>query len=393
MLKGLKPATIGIHGRRDKAYNAATFPIYLTSTFGFEHSEDIPAIIDGEIPDAYIYSRLGNPTVRNVEERLAMLEHAEYALLFNSGMAAVTAAVMANLEEGDLVAASRPIYGGSYHLFKEVLPRFGVKTIFLEAEQLYQLKNHAPEAKIVFFETPANPTCLVLDIQAIVAAAQEVGAMTIVDNTLASPINQNPLDWGVDIVLHSATKYLAGHSDVIAGAVMSSTENIAAIKELRMVFGGSMSPLTAFLLDRSLKTLKVRVDAHNRNAQAIAEFFASDKRVKNVYFPGLKGNVDYAIAKRQMRGFGGTMAIDLADAEAAMTFTDSLHLAFNAVSLGGVESLVTIPALSTHLHVDEEEKRIARVTPSTVRISIGIEDISDLLADFEQALAKIKIKV
>jgi cystathionine beta-lyase len=174
---------------------------------------------------------------------------------------------------------------------------------------------------------------------------------------------------------------------------MSSAENIAAIKELRMVFGGNMSSLTAFLLDRSLKTLKVRVDAHNRNAQTIAEFFASDKRVKNVYFAGLKGTTDYEIAKRQMNGFGGTMAIDLADAEAAITFTDSLQLAFNAVSLGGVESLVTIPALSTHLHVDEEEKRIARVTPSTVRISIGIEDISDLLADFEQALSKIKVKV
>jgi cystathionine beta-lyase/cystathionine gamma-synthase len=393
MLKGLKPATIGIHGRKDKAYNAATFPVYQTSTFGFEHSEDIPATIDGAMPDAYIYSRLGNPTVRNVEERLALLEHAEDALLFNSGMAAVTTAVMSNLEAGDMIAASRPIYGGSYHLFNHVLPRYGVKTVFLKAEELYQLKNHAPEAKLVFFETPANPTCLVLDMQAIVQAAHEIGAMTIVDNTFASPINQNPLDWGVDIVLHSATKYLGGHSDMIAGAVMSSKEQIVAISELRMVFGGSLSPLTAFLLDRSLKTLQVRVDAHNRNAQLLADFFASDKRIKQLYFPGLKGTVDYEIAKRQMHGFGGMMAIDLADAESAMVFTDSLQLAFNAVSLGGVESLVTIPALSTHLHVDEEEKRIARVTPATVRISVGIEDISDLIDDFEQALAKIKVKV
>lgn len=393
MLKGLKPATIGIHGRKDKSYNAATFPIYQTSTFGFEHSEQIPGIIDGQIPDAYIYSRLGNPTVRNVEERLALLEHAEDALLFNSGMAAVTAAVLAQVEEGDLIAASRPLYGGTYHLFNHVLPRYGVKTIFLEAEQLYQLKNYAPEAKIVFFETPANPTCLVLDIEAIVAAAQEIGALTIVDNTFASPINQNPLDFGVDVVLHSATKYLGGHSDLIAGAVMSSTAHITAMMEYRMIFGGNMSPLSAFLLDRSLKTLQVRVDAHNRNAMTIAEFFASDKRVKQVYFPGLKGTTDYEIAKRQMHGFGAMMAIDLADAEAAMSFTDSLKLVFNAVSLGGVESLVTIPALSTHLHVDEEEKRIARVSPATVRISVGIEDVNDLIGDFEQALATIKVKV
>lgn len=384
-----KPATIGIHGRQDKSYLAATYPIYQTSTFGFEKSDDIPAIIDGETPDSYVYSRLGNPTARNVEERLALLEHAEDAILFNSGMAAITATLMANLKAGDTLVASRPVYGGTYHLITELLPRYGVKTLFLEAEQLYDLKRYAPDATVVYFETPANPTCMVLSMPNIVRAAHEVGALIIADNTFASPINQNPLDWNVDIVLHSATKYLGGHSDLIAGVVMSSHEHMTTIAEYHTIFGGNISPMVAFLLDRSLKTLKARVDLNNRNACEVAKFFLSEPKVKKVYYPGLEGTSDYNYAKRQMRGFGGMLALEFADAESAKTFVDSLQIAFNAVSLGGVETLVTIPGMSTHLHVSDEEKQIARVTPATVRFSIGLEDVSDLIADFEQALAKI----
>jgi cystathionine beta-lyase/cystathionine gamma-synthase len=389
MHNGHKPATIGIHGRKDKSYLAATYPIYQTSTFGFEKSDDIPDVIDGKTPDTYVYSRLGNPTARNVEERLALLEHAEDAMLFNSGMAAVTAALMSNLRAGDTLVASRPVYGGTYHLITEILPRYGVRTVFLEAEQLYDLKHYAPDATVVFFETPANPTCMVLSMPNIVRAAHEVGALIIADNTFASPINQNPLDWKVDIVLHSATKYLGGHSDLIAGVVMAKQQLITALSEYHTIFGGSISPMVAFLLDRSLKTLKARVDLHNKNARRIAEFFTHETKVKQVYYPGLEDSCDYEYAKRQMRGFGGMLAIELADADSAKTFVDSLEIAFNAVSLGGVETLVTIPAMSTHLHVSEEEKNVARVTPATVRLSIGLEDVSDLIADFEQALAKI----
>lgn len=384
-----KPATIGIHGRIDKSYLAATYPIYQTSTFGFEKSDDIPARFNGEVPDSYVYSRVGNPTVRNVEERLALLEHAEDAILFNSGMAAITAALMSNLQAGDKLVASRPVYGGTYHLMTEILPRYGIKTIFLEAEQLYDLKHHVPDATVVFFETPANPTCMVLSMPNIVRAAHEIGALTISDNTFASPINQNPLDWNVDIVLHSATKYLGGHSDLIAGVVMGKQQHITAINEYHTIFGGNISAMVAFLLDRSLKTLKVRVDLHNQNAAQVAQFFVNEAKIKQVYYPGLEGTCDYEYAKRQMRGFGGMLAIEFADAELAKTFVDSLQIAFNAVSLGGVETLVTIPAMSTHLHVGEEEKTIARVSPATVRFSVGLEDISDLIADFEQALAKI----
>ena len=389
MHNGHKPATIGIHGRKDKSYLAATYPIYQTSTFGFEHSDDIPAVIDGETPDAYVYSRLSNPTARNVEERLARLEHAADAILFNSGMAAITATLMANLQEGDTLVASRPVYGGTYHLMMTILPRYGIKTVFLEAEQLYDLKHYAPDAAVVFFETPANPTCMVYSIPDIVQAALEIEALIVADNTFASPINQNPLDWHVDIVLHSATKYLGGHSDLIAGVVMGSQQHIDALSEYHTIFGGRISPMVAFLLDRSLKTLKVRVDAINKNAAQVARFFVNERKIKQVYYPGIEGTCDYDYAKRQMHGFGGMLAIELADAKSAKTFVDSLQIAFNAVSLGGVEALVTIPAMSTHLHVNDEEKAIARVTPATVRLSLGLEDIDDLIADFEQALAKL----
>lgn len=385
-----KPATIGIHGRNDQSYHSAIFPIYQTSTFGFEHNADIAGVISGETPDAYIYSRLGNPTVRNVEERLALLEGAEDALLFSSGMAAIMTTILAHVSAGDTLVASRPIYGGTYKLIADVLPRYGIKTLFLEAEDLYMLERHAPEAKLVFFETPANPTCTLIDIAAVVKAAQKVGALTVIDNTFASPINQHPIELGVDMVVHSATKYLGGHSDLIAGAVMTSYALMTPIREHLIVFGGCMSPLEAFLLDRSLKTLRARVELHNYNAMQLAMFFSDEDKIEKVYYPGLPNTSDYEIANKQMTGFGGMLALQMQSAEAAETFVDHLTLALNAVSLGGVETLVTIPALSTHATVDAEELRIARVTPATVRISAGLEDIDDLLGDFKASLVAVR---
>lgn len=387
--KNFGQATIGIHGRIEEKFLPATYPIFQTSTFGFHDSDEMLAAFQGEVPDAHIYTRLTNPTVRNVEERLAPLEGAEQALLFSSGMAAITAVLMGYLQQGDLLVSSRPVYGGTHHLIADLLPRWGIQTRFLSEDELYDLPTHAPEARMVFIETPANPTCMVLSLPQIVASAKQVGALTVVDNTFASPINQQPLSHGVDIVVHSATKYLGGHSDVIAGAVMTSAEMMEPIAENRLIFGGCGSPLEAFLLDRSLKTLHMRVQQHNQNAQQVAEFFADAMKIQQVYYPGLPGTVDHERAKEQMCGFGGMLALEMESAEAASTFVEALHLGFNAVSLGGVETLVTIPAKSTHSKVAPEELAIARVTPATVRISVGVENIEDLIADFSQALMKV----
>ena len=383
-------ATRAIHGRQDHSFLSAVYPIYQTSTFGVEHSEDYADFfVNGDI-ESYVYTRVNNPTVRNAEERLATLEQTDDAILFASGMAAVTASILSVVQSGDLVVASRPVYGGTQHFLADIAPKFGIEVRFLANEELYNLERYAPEAKVVFFETPANPTIMCISIPDVVAAAQRVGAITIVDNTFASPINQLPSLLGVDIVMHSVTKYLGGHTDIIGGAVCTSEKFIGAVREQLIVFGGCTTPMNAFLLERSLKTLPMRMKVHNTNAQIVAEFFEADARIQQVYYPGLKSSPDYEIASRQMMGFSGMMAIDLIDDEAAKIFADSLRLGFNAVSLGGVETLITIPALSTHAGVSEEEKKIARVTPSTVRISVGLEDVDDLIADFEQALSQIK---
>lgn len=379
-------STTAIHGRKDEQYHSATYPIYQTSTFAVPHTEDFKRFFEEGEDDFYVYTRAHNPTVRNVEERLAKLEYAEDAVLFSSGMAAVTSAILSVVRAGDTIVSSRPVYGGTYHFLKDVAPTLGIKTVFLDAAQLYEFDTYAPEAKLVYFETPANPTVMCLDIHAVVKVAQRCGAVTMVDNTFASPINQNPILLGVDIVLHSATKYIGGHSDVIAGAVMTSKERIMAVREMLMMFGGCASPLEAFLIDRSLKTLPLRVAESNKNAMLLAEFFAAHPLVQAVHYPGLPSSPDYAIAKAQMHGFGGMLAIELPSRAAGIAFCDALEIALNAVSLGGVETLVTMPGMSTHSLVDAEELRIARLQGGTIRISAGIEDIEDLIADFEQAL-------
>ncbi len=383
-------STRAIHGRQDQSFLSAVYPIYQTSTFGVEHSEDYADFfVNGDI-ESYVYTRVNNPTIRNVEERLADLEQTDDAVLFSSGMAAVTASILAVAQKGDLVVASRPVYGGTQHFLADIAPKFGIDVQFLENEELYNLEHYAPEAKVVFFETPANPTIMCIDIPAVVSAAKHIGAITIVDNTFASPINQLPTSFGVDMVVHSVTKYLGGHTDLIGGVVCTSAEYIGAVREQLIVFGGCTTPMNAFLLERSLKTLPMRMKLHNSNALTVAEFFEADSRIQQVYYPGLKSSPDFEIANHQMMGFSGMMAIDLIDDEAAKVFADSLQLGFNAVSLGGVETLITIPALSTHAGVSEEEKRIARVKASTVRISVGLEDVDDLILDFEQALSQIK---
>jgi cystathionine beta-lyase/cystathionine gamma-synthase len=388
-LKKHGKSTRAIHGRRDTSYRGGVYPIYQTTTFAVERSEDYDRYIRGE-EDFYIYSRYHNPTVRNVEEKLAKLENGEDALMFSSGMAAITSAILAFVQSGDLVAASRRLYGVTYRFLRDVAPKYGIRAVFLDDDDLYRVDQVAPNAKLVYFETPINPTSAVVSIPQVVAAAQQIGAISMMDNTFASPINQNPLDFGVDVVVHSATKYIGGHSDVMAGAVITSKALMKGVRDNLKMFGGCINPLDAYLLDRSLKTLKVRVEGQNANALKLAEFFCAERKVRRVYYPGLPSSPAYAIARQQMHGFGGMLCVELDSLDAAKSLCDSLQVALNATSLGGVETLVSIPVLSSHINMSDDELRAAGVAPGMVRISVGLEDADDLIADFQAALAAIQ---
>lgn len=381
-------ATQAIHGRTESLYRSAVYPVFHSTTFAVAKSDDYGRYYGGE-EDLYIYARQGNPTVRNVEEKLAVLENGEDAVLFASGMAAITSTVLAFVSGGDTLVASSRLYGTAYHFLNTHAARFGVNVHFLPEDDLYRLDALIPQAKAVYFETPINPTSDCIAIPRVVAAARKIGAVTIMDNTFASPINQNPLDWGVDVVIHSATKYIGGHSDVTAGAAITSEALGRQIRANMKTFGGNLNAHEASLLDRSLKTLSLRVERHNQNALALARFFQREAKVRGVYYPGLPESPYYAIAAEQMRGFGGMLCIELGNLPAAKRFCDALQVVLNATSLGSVESLVSIPVLTSHVGLNEDELQAARVTPGMVRISAGLEDVDDLIQDFRHALETV----
>lgn len=381
-------STQAIHGRRDKSYNSVNYPIYNSSAFAVNDSDDYEGMFDQDAGDRYSYTRYGNPSIRNVEEKLAKLEHGEDAVLFSSGMAAISATLLSLVDKDDGLAVSSRLYGVTHDFVRNFLPRFGIDVHFLDEDELYDLPRYAPNVKAVYFETPNNPNCACVSIPQVVAAAREIGAVTIVDNTFASPVNQNPIDFGVDVVLHSVTKYIGGHSDLMAGAVISRKALIQPIHHMMSLLGGCINPQDAALIDRSLKTLVVRVQQQNENALKLAQFFSAEKKVKRVHYPGLPESPYHEVAKAQMSGFGGMFAIDLEDLNAAKAFCDSLQVAFNATSLGGVDTLVSIPVLTSQRHFNDEELRAIDVTQGTVRISAGLEDVDDLIQDFAQALTK-----
>lgn len=379
-------ATQAIHGRRDKSFRSTNFPIYQTTNFAVDKSDDYRHYIADE-EEFYIYSRYRNPTVKNVREKLARLENGESALIFSSGMAAITSTILSFVGQGDSIAASSQLYGMTYRFLRDTAPRFGINVRFLDEEELYTVDSVCPDAKIVYFETPTNPTSKCISIAKVVQPAKRINAISMVDNTFASPINQNPIDFGVDVVLHSATKYIGGHSDVMAGAVISSKKNIDQIHNSLKTFGGCLNPMDANMLDRSLKTLNVRIQRHNENAAQLAKFFQSHSKVKDVFHPGLPNSDAYQMASKQMKGFGGMLCIELEDLNTAKSFCDNLTVALNATSLGSVETLVSIPVLTSHIKMNEKELEKSGVTPGMVRISSGLEDIEDLIADFDRALS------
>jgi cystathionine beta-lyase/cystathionine gamma-synthase len=366
---------------------ALTTPIYETTTFVFEDADAVRRYNqDGR--GQYLYSRYANPTVVAVEEELASLDGADRALLFGSGMAATATAVLALLRTGDEIICGSAIYGGTFHLFNDFLERFGVTTRFISLEQLSDLERVIGErTRLVWFESPVNPTLRCVDIEQVARGCQARGVISVIDNTFASPINQRPLERGIDLVMQSATKYLNGHSDVTAGVVSGSAALVDDIELARRKLGGVLDPQPAYALGRSLKTLRVRVAHQNDSALQIARALEGLPGIARVLHPGLASHPDHALAARQMTGFGGMICLDLAGGEAAACRAfDRLRLVRRATSLGGVESICSLPVLTSHWGHDDEQLAAAGVTRGMMRVSIGLEDPAALLDDLRQAL-------
>jgi cystathionine beta-lyase/cystathionine gamma-synthase len=385
----MKPATEMIHSSASGSEPAAslTTPIYETTTFVFETAAEVRQYSEGK-SKKFLYSRYANPTVQAVERTIAALEGAESALVLSSGQAATTTALLGLLQSGDEVICSSAIYGGTLHLLADLLSKFGIRPRFASLEELAGIERVlSPATRLVWFESPINPTLRCVDVAAIASACRARGVISVVDNTFASPLNQRPVALGIDLVMHSATKYLNGHSDVTAGALAGSARLLEPIEKARRLVGGVLDPYAAYALGRGLKTLDVRMQRHNANAMAVARWLSRDSRVGQVYYPGLESHPDHALALRQMQGFGGMVCIDLAGSlERATAFFDRLRLIKRAASLGGIESLCSLPILTSQWGHSEEELARAGVTPGMARLSIGLEDPEDLIADLDQAL-------
>jgi len=383
------PATELIHaGAVDRGASVPlTTPIYETTTFVFDNAQEVVAYNEGRSPK-HLYSRYTNPTVISTEAKLAALDRTEAALLFSSGQGATTTILMAHAQAGDEVVCSAAIYGGTLHLLQDVLARFGVTPRFVSLEELASpARVLSDKTRMVWFESPINPTLRCVDVKAIADACRARGVLSVIDNTFASPINQQPLSLGVDLAMQSATKYLNGHSDVTGGVVTGPARLVQPIEKARRMVGTVMDPHPAYALGRGLKTLPLRMARHNASALAVAEFLAQDRRVSQVYYPGLPSHPDHAIAKRQMLGFGGMVCFDLEGRfERAERCYDRLRVIKRAASLGGVESLVSMPVLTSQWGHTDDQLRQAGVTRGMLRLSVGLEDSEDLIADLEQAL-------
>jgi len=385
-------STRSVHGTEeaDKQTGSVTTPIYQTATFAFTKAEEVARAARGE-SSSYVYSRWDNPTVKTLETKVADLEGAEDAAFFSSGMAAISTAVISLVQRGDHVLGIRDLYGESYKLIHDFLPRFGVESSLVDTGDYAAMKREVrSNTKIVYIESPTNPTIKVVDIARAAAIAHEVGARLLIDSTFASPINQKPLKRGADLVLHSATKYLNGHADVTAGVSAGPSDLIQKIKSTRRTLGGTLDPHAAYLILRGIKTLALRVEKNNRNAQALAEYLSKHEKVVRVNYPGLKTHPQHELAKEQMTGFGGVLSFEVRGGlEDAMRFTESLRLATLGASLGGVETLVSQPATLTHLQLSPEERKKSGMPETLVRVAVGVEDAEDLIKDFEQAFARV----
>lgn len=367
---------------------AIHLPLYNHSTFGFRTTSDVLDVVEGR-KQGNLYTRYGlNPTITAVEKKLATLEDAENAYVFSSGMAAEAAVFVTYCKPGDKIICIGDVYGGTYELLSLNLKQFQIETEFILGGELHTLKDSMTDnTRIVFLETPTNPNIEIFDIAEIAELCKTKNTLLVIDNTFASPVNQNPLELGADMVVHSATKYLGGHSDITGGVIMGSKALLEPIWVWRKNLGQMMAPDVAFLLARSIRTLGVRVKMQNHNAMEIAKFLENHSKVKKVNYPGLPNFKGHKIAKKQMKGFGGMLSFEYdGDAKTTADMVDKLRLFSIAASLGGVESLVTQPITTTHHGMLPEERERRGITDNLVRLSVGLEDASDLINDLKNAL-------
>lgn len=380
--------TLAVHaGTNPDPLGSVTPPIYQTSTFAFETVEE-GARRAGELAPVAFYTRWGNPTVRVAEERIAALEGGEACLVTASGMAAITTAILAVVRSGDHIVAQDALYSGTFELLAKALPRYGIETTFVDPTDPQNFARAIrPNTKLAYIETPANPVMKITDIAAVARIAREAGVLSIVDNTFATPYNTQPLALGADVVVHSATKALGGHHHLVLGAIVGSRAFVARCWEQLRIYGGAADPFAAWLLLVGVQTLGLRMERINQTAMRLARFLAEHPRVERVYYPGLSDHPGHDVARTQMRGFGGMLAFEVRGGVAAgARAVERLRLAKRAVSLGGVHTLVTHAASTTHVHVPREERLRAGITDGLIRMSVGIEDPEDLLADLAQAL-------
>jgi cystathionine beta-lyase len=380
--KGLNTICTHVGEVEDKQFKGATSPLFMSSSYAFQ---DV---------DVKRYPRYFNtPNQEALCKKVAALEHVEAGLIFGSGMAAISTSLMAFLKAGDHIVLQNALYGGTFNLVREEFEKFGIEYSFTEGLRPEDFEAKIKDnTKVLYIETPSNPLLRITDLKAITALSEKYSLISMIDNTFASPVNQNPADFGIDIVIHSATKYMGGHSDICAGAVASTEEYIERIFQLAKNFGGSLSDQTVWLLERSMKTMGLRVKAQNKNAQCLAEYLDNHNDISAVYYPGLASHPDHALAKSQMLGFGGMLSFELNEAIDASLFQKSLRLIKPSMSLAGVESTVISPTQTSHALMSADERDRQGIRDGLIRFSVGIEEPEDLIADIEQAIQKIKVQ-
>ncbi len=362
------------------------YPVHLTATYKFEQSDDLIDVVQNR--SGYLYSRWDNPSVVEVENELAALESCDKALGFGSGMAAITTALAAHIKAGSRIVATRQLYGATFEYLNDVLPKLQIETVFADCwETKHLLQEIEKGIDILYLESPTNPLLRIVDVAPLAQAARKKGAIVMLDSTFASPINQKPIDLGVDIVIHSATKYIGGHHDITAGFLCCNQPHFDNLWTHRKIMGGVMDPMSAFLAQRGLKTLNLRVQQQNKSAMQIAEFLEAQEKVRTVYYPGLTSHPDHAIAQKQLAGYGGILSFEIdGDFEQTKGFMDRLSRIKLATSLGGVTSLANQPITNTHAALSPQDRAKAGISESLVRLSVGIEPVEMLIDDLQKAL-------
>lgn len=391
-------STRAVHGgvERRKAFNSLTTPIVQTATYTFSDTQELVDFMErktwGDGDDRGEYGRYGNPTVAAVEKKLAALDGGDDAVLYASGMSAVTSLLLTVLPAGSHIVMTDDCYRRTRQFCLTFLKRLGIETSVVPMGDYAALEAAIipKKTRFIISESPTNPYLRIADLERIADLGRKYRVRTLIDSTFATPVNQRPLEWGIDFVLHSATKYLSGHNDLLAGVITGRGDRIKALKDARGVLGGVVDPQNAYLLDRGIKTLGVRVQQQNRNAQAVAEFLEAHPAIERVWYPGLKSHPDHAVAAEQMTGFGGVVSFEVAgDLRSTGNFIDRLRIPYIAPSLGGVESLIEQPAIMSYYEQSTEERLALGIKDNLVRFAIGIEDTDDILNDLAQALGAV----